>query len=91
MIAPTRIVKPRCKRCGASRDYVDVDGLRASCSLCGNTWISGFSQEGGSWCPVYDTFIDNQLVNETKPDCIQERNGCGNCPDVAQAVIRTHH
>jgi len=91
LFEPTVLKKPRCRSCGASKDYVDVKGTRCTCTLCGNTWTTGFSQEGGSWCPVYKRFIDNILVNEKAPPCIQENNGCGNCPRVEYKVVRKYN
>ena len=37
--------------------------------------------EGVSWCRHFDRAIDHHLVKEDRPACIEERNGCGNCPE----------
>ncbi|MFH1226832.1 MAG: hypothetical protein V1701_02875 [Planctomycetota bacterium] len=42
----------------------------------------GISAEFGNWCPEYKRFIDDELVNKIKPDCIARNNGCGNCPKI---------
>ena len=33
-----------------------------------------------SWCTEYNHEIDYELVREMSPPCIEEMNGCGNCP-----------
>ncbi len=32
-----------------------------------------------NWCTKLNREVDYTLVREIKPDCIQEKNGCGNC------------
>jgi len=42
--------------------------------------------EGVSWCRHFDRPIDHHLVKEDRPACIEERNGCGNCPESTYRV-----
>ena len=42
--------------------------------------------EGASWCRHFDRAIDHHLVKEDRPACIEERNGCGNCPESTYRV-----
>ena len=44
--------------------------------------------EGMSWCRHFDRPIDHRLVKEDRPACIEERNGCGNCPESTYRVRR---
>ena len=44
--------------------------------------------EGVSWCRHFDRPIDHHLVKEDWPACIEERNGCGNCPESTYRVHR---
>ena len=44
--------------------------------------------EGVSWCRHFDRPIDHHLVKEDRPACIEERNGCGNCPESTYRVRR---
>ena len=44
--------------------------------------IRGF---GMNWCPRYRHEIDYEFVKVLKPNCIDENNGCGNCPLVEYA------
>ncbi len=44
--------------------------------------------EGMSWCRHFDRPIDHHLVKEDRPACIEERNGCGNCPESTYRVRR---
>ena len=44
--------------------------------------------EGVSWCLHFDRPIDHHLVKEDRPACIEERNGCGNCPESTYRVRR---
>ena len=37
--------------------------------------------EGVPWCRHFDRAIDYRLVKEDRPPCIEEHNGCGNCPE----------
>lgn len=36
---------------------------------------------GANWCHRYNRAIDSRLVDIDRPPCIEEHNGCGNCPD----------
>lgn len=42
--------------------------------------------EGMSWCLHFDRPIDHRLVKEDRPACIEERHGCGNCPESTYRV-----
>lgn len=42
--------------------------------------------EGMSWCRHFDRPIDHRLVKEDRPACIEERHGCGNCPESTYRV-----
>ena len=44
--------------------------------------------EGVSWCRHFDRPIDHHLVKEDRPACIEEHNGCGNCPESTYRVRR---
>ena len=44
--------------------------------------------EGCAWCLHFDRPIDHRLVKEDRPACIEERNGCGNCPESTYRVRR---
>ena len=44
--------------------------------------------EGMSWCLHFDRPIDHRLVKEDRPACIEERHGCGNCPESTYRVHR---
>ena len=44
--------------------------------------------EGCAWCLHFDRPIDHHLVKEDRPACIEERNGCGNCPESTYRVRR---
>lgn len=43
---------------------------------------TGIKAESGNWCPEYNRFIDDELVNKIKPECVAKNNGCGNCPKI---------
>jgi len=42
--------------------------------------------EGCAWCLHFDRAIDYRLVKIDRPPCIEERNGCGNCPESTYRV-----
>ena len=44
--------------------------------------------EGCAWCLHFDRPIDHHLVKEDRPACIEEHNGCGNCPESTYRVRR---
>jgi hypothetical protein len=44
--------------------------------------------EGCAWCLHFDRPIDHRLVKEDRPACIEERHGCGNCPESTYRVRR---
>ena len=44
--------------------------------------------EGVPWCRHFDRAIDYRLVKEDRPACIEEHNGCGNCPESTYRVRR---
>ena len=44
--------------------------------------------EGVNWCRHFDRPIDHRLVKEDRPACIEERHGCGNCPESTYRVRR---
>ena len=37
--------------------------------------------EGVNWCRKFRREVDYQLVKLERPPCIEEHNGCGNCPE----------
>ena len=45
--------------------------------------------EGCAWCLHFDRAIDHRLVKEDRPPCIEEHNGCGNCPECGYQVSRS--
>jgi len=45
--------------------------------------------EGVSWCRRFDRAIDYRLVKIDRPPCIEEHNGCGNCPECGHQETRT--
>lgn len=45
--------------------------------------------EGMSWCRHFDRAIDYRLVKEDRPPCIEEHNGCGNCPECGYRASRS--
>ncbi|OQC69198.1 MAG: hypothetical protein BWX50_01040 [Euryarchaeota archaeon ADurb.Bin009] len=45
--------------------------------------------EGMSWCRHFDRAIDYRLVKIDRPPCIEECNGCGNCPECGYQVSRS--
>ena len=42
--------------------------------------FNAISIEGYNYCSIHQHEIDYELVREIKPKCIEEHNGCGNCP-----------
>jgi len=45
--------------------------------------------EGMSWCRHFDRAIDYRLVKIDRPPCIEEHNGCGNCPECGYRASRS--
>lgn len=37
--------------------------------------------EGVNWCRKFRRDVGYQLVKLERPPCIEEHNGCGNCPE----------
>ncbi len=40
------------------------------------------------YCSVYEREIDVELVRVVRPECIEEMNGCGNCPHRRYVALR---
>lgn len=43
--------------------------------------IIGISSSGGCYCKKHKHDIDYELVKVLKPNCIEDNNGCGDCPE----------
>lgn len=69
----------QCKACG---EPFEADPTAIYCAKCLDeaAVITGFIGKSGNYCPVYQKWINDELVNIIKPSCIKENNGCGNCP-----------
>jgi len=51
--------------------------------------IHSISLSGKNWCLKFHKPIDYHLVKEIQPECIEEHNGCGNCPYIVYRQTKT--